>query len=332
LSSLYEQHESDISAPIVIPNCDLDYSNASILGSGAGGTTRKVFWSTKNQFVAVKSFESMQEQQQLSTTQPNRRMTSDGRPEHEALVFFNASACTSHHDPPTVVQVLGQTPLVSNNNNDDDAHNNTSHNPNGLVMEYLHNYIALADPPSMESCTRDVYFNQSLSLTLAQATTLLTRLMQAQVDLHKAGICHGDFYGHNILMQRPEEHEIDGQTDDAAVNVRLSDFGAAFFYDITSDWGKCLHVCELRALGVLVQEILALVCRRQDGGNGDNGSGIDIDGTSSNNSHDLLEQLAAKCSAGATGESFPTFDSIAIWWKQQQLKSMAKALDDELLQ
>ncbi|GKY98150.1 hypothetical protein MPSEU_000772800 [Mayamaea pseudoterrestris] len=321
LSQLYEQHENALEANMIAED-ELDDSRQVILGSGAGGTTRKVYWTAKNEYVAVKSFESPHHHHDhVATATPVnsrtlRRMTSDGRPEHEALVFCAASACTSHHDPPTVVQVLGQT--VGGGN---------------IVMEYLHDNQALANPPSMESCTRDVY-HDAPTLSLAQATKLVTRLLEAQVALHANGICHGDFYGHNVLIHQPSGN---GSNDKDVIDVRLSDFGAAFFYNLSSDWGHSLQRCEVRAFGVLVQEVRALV--QTQGLENDDETAVTTASTVTNvdndlddggSRSDLLEQLADKCLGSAGESSSTTFDSISIWWKQQQLRNMAKDLHDEL--
>ena len=284
---------------------DLDTSDAEILGRGAGGVTRKVYDTKSQQYVAVKSFDAPSHGHVATASHHTlRRMTSDGRPEHEALVFARASAATKHHDPPTVVQVLGQTPP-----------------DHALVMEFLEDYQALADPPSLESCTRDVYDGDKSLLTLGQATTLASRLLEAQVALHAAGICHGDFYGHNILLHKDCDES------------RLSDFGAAFFYDSRADYAASLQVCELRAFGVLVQEVRALVVSAAATSSKDlpqetTLSPDDVDASlSSPPPPDLLEQLSTKCLDATTTT---TFDPIAIWWKQQQLKRMAKSLHDEL--
>jgi serine/threonine protein kinase len=157
-----------------------------------------------------------------------------------------------------------------------------------LVMEYLHQFVPLADPPSFDTCSRDVYPDDSSSqLIWDQAEVLVSGLLDALTKLHAVGICHGDFYGHNILCNQ-----------DDATKVKLSDFGAAFFYDRQSNYGSMLETVELRAFAILVEELLALLI---DEGN-------------------VLKELALTCRAEAS-----TFDKVHIWWKQRQLARLAKA-------
>lgn len=301
-----------------------DDKDQDILGRGAGGVTRKLYWPSRQTHVAVKSFEPTTTTG-LSTTQSSsssscagqdqemaarqsrtlRRMTSDGRPEHEAILFCAASAATAHLDPPAVVQVLGLT------RRDDDNDSVM------VVMEYLHHFVALAQPPSMDTCTRDVYTDSGWSVTLSQASSLVTRWLDALVALHAAGICHGDLYGHNVLVRKDA-------VDDRIVPSRLSDFGASFFYDAKSEWGRCLQICELRAFGVLVQEVLRELVADPCG----------QEPTASDSElRQLLEQLANKCLVeyvkDEEWEDY-TFGAIAIWWKQQQLRGIAKRLHDDL--
>jgi len=102
----------------------------------------------------------------------------------------------------------------------------------------------LAGPPSLDSCTRDVYpadtsFDWPATLRMANG------IASAIQHLHARGITHGDLYAHNIL------HTSEG-------DALLSDFGAAAFFD-TRDaaLAKGLEKIEVRALGCLLQELAA---------------------------------------------------------------------------
>ena len=68
------------------------------------------------------------------------------------------------------------------------------------------------------------------------------------IGLHAKGICHGDFYGHNILVYQDDKSK-----------VKLSDFGAAWFYHRTADYGPLVEKIEMRAFGHFVEEIYALL-------------------------------------------------------------------------
>ena len=77
---------------------------------------------------------------------------------------------------------------------------------------------------------------------------MIETLLYALVKLHENGICHGDFYGHNILLSNSETS-----------GVWLTDFGAAFFYEPDSDYGRAIECAERRAFRHLVDEISASI-------------------------------------------------------------------------
>jgi serine/threonine protein kinase len=101
----------------------------------------------------------------------------------------------------------------------------------------------LAAPPSLDSCTRDVYapecrFDLATALGIASATASAVR------HLHDRGVLHGDLYAHNML------HKGHGQ-------VLLGDFGAAsVFACLASGLGPKLQRLEARAFGCLLEELL----------------------------------------------------------------------------
>jgi tRNA A-37 threonylcarbamoyl transferase component Bud32 len=194
--------------PHKLPIID-NVTEGELLGQGASGVTHRGVWNGRD--VAVKTFSGS--------------MTSDGNPLQERTLALAASRCNS----PCLIQVLGQT--LSNGS---------------LVMELLENFTAFADPPSMESCSRDVY-QQENSVTARQAVKMVAGLLDALVKLHECGICHGDFYGHNILIKEEE--------------VRLSDFGAAFFYDRNAVYAELVERMEMRAFAHLLDEIIMLLSR-----------------------------------------------------------------------
>jgi serine/threonine protein kinase len=193
----------------IVEDIILDRDDWPILGQGAGGITRKVTWG--NGLIAVKTYVG--------------ELTSDGSPQDERRISVAAAA--SKH--PCLIQLLGQTPT------------------GGLMMEFLESYESLAGPPSMETCSRDVYTAISELAGTAMVATIVRGLLEVLVELHDKGICHGDFYAHNILI-KPEE-----------TKVKLSDFGAAFFYDRTAAYAHLVEQTELRAFGVLVEELQTLI-------------------------------------------------------------------------
>jgi serine/threonine protein kinase len=238
-----------------------------VLGSGAGGVTRRVRWNGAD--VAVKNYRGA-------------AVTSDGLPETERMVS---------------VAVAGYLSNDNNNSNNKDAFVRVlgvTAGTQSLVMEYLHGYGALAGPPSMESCTRDVYCRPGIdachALSWTETAHLLTAILDALAVLHaKLGIVHGDLYGHNILICAGDP-----------MQVRLSDFGAAYFYDRSAAYGALLERIELRAYAVLVEEVGAkLLNERSDARTG------------------MLDRLLDEC-----GKESATFESVQIGWKQALLADL----------
>ena len=231
LVGLVDAHDTSLST---LDDDTLDKDDWPVLGQGAGGITRKAEWknndATTTTTVAVKTFVG--------------ELTSDGSPQDERAISVVASS-TSSSVPPTK-----KSKLDDNHNNNNCLISLLGQTPKGaLVMEYLDAYDGLAGPPSMETCSRDVYSRTNMSLTKVETTVM--GLLQVLTNLHAKGICHGDFYGHNILI-----HE--GSTEED-FRVKLSDFGAAFFYDRTAPYAKLIEKIEMRAFGVLVEELQALL-------------------------------------------------------------------------
>ncbi len=196
------------------------------LGEGASGVIHRARWtpdpvtaSDRTVAVAVKRFKGA--------------MTSDGLPESEM------AACLAAGPHPGLIRVLGRTLARP-----EDAPTT----PCGLVLELIDPaFQVLAGPPSLHSCTRDVY-PAPLSLDSTTALQLARTLASVTTHLHAQGLVHGDLYAHNILW-RPDTG--------AAL---LGDFGAASFHAAAGPhlaWA--LQAMEVRALGVLMTELLARI-------------------------------------------------------------------------
>lgn len=237
----------DTTALSVLDDTDIDHSDHQILGQGASGVTRKVMYQGRP--VAVKAYAG--------------DMTSDGNPQHEKRLALVASSIESE----CLIQVLGETTDGS------------------LVMELLERYQALSGPPSMESCSRDVY-EVDQTLSTQQALIMVQGLLTALVHLHSKGICHGDLYGHNILVPQDDDKPI-----------KLSDFGAAFFYDTASEYGRLVEQAEVRAFSILVEEVINLV---------------DIDPNDTMSQDLLLLSKSCQCAS--------RFESLQAAWTSLQAK------------
>ncbi|TQK10840.1 leucine-rich repeat-containing protein kinase family protein [Herbaspirillum sp. SJZ107] len=199
--------------PIAWPRLEM----AQRLGEGASGVIHEAALrqtgpqgGAAGQPVAVKLFKGA--------------MTSDGLPRCEL------AACLSAGNHPNLIPLLGEV---------------TGH-PDGLhgcVMALIDPaFQNLAGPPSLASCTRDVYpagkaFSQTVLLRLAYGIAAAAR------HLHERGIMHGDLYAHNILHT--------GRGD-----ALLGDFGAASLYTRDSAQGEALERLEVRAFGLLLGELI----------------------------------------------------------------------------
>ncbi|MGL5374565.1 MAG: leucine-rich repeat-containing protein kinase family protein [Aeromonas veronii] len=163
-------------------------------------------------------------------------VTSDGLPRCEMA----ASLAAGTH--PNLIKVIGKV----------------ADHPSGipaLVMELIDPAFAnLAGPPSLDSCTRDVY-PEGLHLSVPDALAMAHGIASVAGHLHRAGIMHGDLYGHNILFTRGS---------DAPARALLGDFGAASLYDrCDRERAVGLERLEVRAFGCLLEELLAH-CDTQD--------------------------------------------------------------------
>jgi Protein tyrosine and serine/threonine kinase/Leucine rich repeat len=201
------------------PIADINWQHIELgvkLGEGASGVISKAKLrnaDASSQEVAVKLFKS--------------DMTSDGLPRCEMA----ASIAVGLH--PHVVGVFGKI----------------SHHPNGtmgLVMPLIApDFINLAQPPTLDSCTRDIYAQETV-LSLQELCSLACGIAQAVAHLHTSGILHGDLYAHNILYNS-EGHGL------------LGDFGAASFLPMHDvDSAQSLQRIEVRAFGIFLGELLAL--------------------------------------------------------------------------
>ena len=195
----------------------IDWSELSVaarLGEGASGEIHEAVWRHDGhpEDVALKLFKG--------------RMTSDGLPEHEMATSVAAGA---HPHLITVHGLLQAHP----------------EGRQGLVMRRIGaDSQGLAGPPSLASCTRDIY-PAGLRLDLRMALRLGRAMASVAAHLHARGLLHGDLYAHNILWNQRGE-------------CLLGDFGAASFLPSGSTaLSARLTAIEVRAYGCLLEELLA---------------------------------------------------------------------------
>merc|ERR1711862_34951 len=94
--------------------------------------------------------------------------------------------------------------------------------------------------------------NARNNITLKASVSMIGSLLQALTKFHENGLCHGDFYGHNILVSMKDRRR-----------VWLTDFGAAFFYDQKHTYGSLIETVERRAFAHLVYEIADLLVGKE---------------------------------------------------------------------
>jgi serine/threonine protein kinase len=114
----------------------------------------------------------------------------------------------------------------------------------GLVMGLIDpDFISLAGPPSLESCTRDIY-TKNVGYDLPMVLNIALSIASAALFLHSKGILHGDFYAHNIM------HCVKGR-------ALIGDFGAASFYSREDAViSERLERFEVRAFGCVLEELI----------------------------------------------------------------------------
>lgn len=194
----------------------IDWSQLTLrrlLGEGASGFIHEAQWQRDDgtlHTVAVKLFKGA--------------VTSDGLPRSEMAACIAAGA---HRHLVAVEGRLGGHPQGAQ----------------GLVLRMIPPHFRnLAGPPSLASCTRDVYA-EGARFTPAQALRIARGIASAVAQLHARGVVHGDLYAHNILI------------DDEGDSL-LGDFGAASF--VPPDDAARAHALQRldrRALGRLIDEL-----------------------------------------------------------------------------
>lgn len=238
--------EKEAMASLAIEHIDwrtLDVQHT--LGEGASGIIYRAHRTTEQGVhpVAVKVFKGA--------------VTSDGLPHSEK------SACLVAGEHPNLIPVHGR------------LHGHPA-DAIGMVMPLIEpSFINLAGPPSLESCTRDIYASET-RFTFEQLMGIARGVASAAAHLHAKGVMHGDLYAHNILWNEKGE-------------CLLGDFGAASFLPTQDDsLRQGLQRIEVRAFACLLEELQAR---------------CDV-------SSDVLGDLQIRCASHEV-EARPSFDEIA---------------------
>ncbi|QLH67176.1 leucine-rich repeat-containing protein kinase family protein [Aeromonas veronii] len=210
-------------------------AQGELLGQGASGVIHRATL-VANPADEVTQASGRADASQVAVKLFKGAVTSDGLPRCEMA----ASLAAGTH--PNLIKVIGKV----------------ADHPSGipaLVMELIDPAFAnLAGPPSLDSCTRDVY-PEGLHLSVPDALAMAHGIASVAGHLHRAGIMHGDLYGHNILFARGS---------DTPARALLGDFGAASLYERSNrERALGLERLEVRAFGCLLEELLAH-CDTQD--------------------------------------------------------------------
>jgi len=184
-----------------------------LLGEGASGQIHAAAWQHGDgppAAVAVKLFKG--------------QVTSDGLPHSEMAASLAAGA------HPQLVGVEGRLA------------GHPDGRPGLVLPRIAPQFRPLAGPPSMASCTRDVYADGP-PLPADQAAAIARGATAALDHLHRRGLTHGDVYAHNLLV-------------DGRGGCLLGDFGAASFLpDGDPARADALRALDRRALAILVDEL-----------------------------------------------------------------------------
>lgn len=193
-----------------------DIEIQELLGEGASGMISKALYKYNPlnaviNTIAIKVFKGA--------------VTSDGLPKDEMEACIRAGA------HPNLIRVIGKV-------------KDHPQQKQGLVMELIDSsYKNLGGPPSLETCTRDVYPENTV-FSIWHVVSILKGVCSVCSHLHSQKINHGDLYAHNILI------DLNG-------NPFLSDFGAASTYQFLSpDMERNMELIEVRAFGCLVEDLL----------------------------------------------------------------------------
>lgn len=181
------------------------------LGEGASGIISKGSLLDEQEAVAVKIFKG--------------DVTSDGYPADEMRACITAG---SHGNLTNVHGRLHQHPEEKE----------------GLILSLIPpSYNNLGNPPDFDSCTRDIYDEETV-FSLSLLMRIATDIASAAAHLHEQGLMHGDLYSHNILV-------------DESGHSLLGDFGAASIYHHADEISsEAFERIEVRAFGCLLEELL----------------------------------------------------------------------------
>lgn len=208
---------------ISMPRVSLDdIELQEVIGQGASGVIYRAKWlnqplelMTTPADIAVKIFKG--------------EVTSDGYPKDELANCLQAG----HHS--NLIKVVAQLKQADKT---------------GLVMELIPSHFQnLGLPPSLDTCTRDTFANESV-FELKVILLILKQMASGLTHLHQNQISHGDIYAHNTMYNTHAE-------------ILFGDFGAATnLRQLPLLQREAMEAIEVRALGCLIEDLVAHCLQR----------------------------------------------------------------------
>lgn len=211
---LAEKARKDVGSMPCVSLDDIELKE--VIGQGASGVIYRAKWLNQ-------PLELMATPADIAVKIFKGEVTSDGYPKDE---LANCLQAGQHSN---LIKVIAQLKQAGES---------------GLVMELIpSHYQNLGLPPSMDTCTRDTFSDESqfelqtILLTLKQMASGLTHLHQNQIS-------HGDIYAHNTMYS-------------ANAEILFGDFGAATnLRQLPLLQREAMEAIEVRALGCLIEDLL----------------------------------------------------------------------------
>lgn len=288
----------------------------SVLGSGASGTIYRATWRWRRPGTEDDEDSEGPETNELDVAVKVFKVaaagvvTSDGTPGAELCAALAAG------DHPSLIGALAEI------RDDGDATLPAGgKQQRGLVMPLIPpSYAALGLPPSLASCTRDVYpADLTGALDVSTAVAILGDAAAAVAHLHAvAGVAHGDVYAHNLLVDlggAGERRVLDGtRPGPAAATAVLGDFGAAtvlprhrrhaeYGGDAEAETvGAGMARLEVLAVAHLVEDLLGLCASAGGKGSASGGGSAGVAGGARGDGGEWTKSGQGQAPSGAASE------------------------------
>lgn len=211
--------ESTVSDNVSLNDIDLH----ELIGEGASGLIHRAKWAQG--YAEPKRAKGLIVEKNIAVKLFKGSVTSDGYPKDELSICLKVGEHTN------LVKMLAVL-------------NDQEHS--GMVMNLIpKKFFNLGQPPSLQTCTRDT-FTEGFSLSVTSVLNILSQVADSMAHLHQQGVCHGDLYAHNILINKKDA-------------VLLGDFGAAScFSHLPKKQQDHAIQLEIRAFANLIEDLLSI--------------------------------------------------------------------------